>query len=359
VSGDKRAPRVSVVIPTFNRSDLLKQAIASVLGQSLTDIEVLVSDNGSTDDTAAVVAAFDDDRLRHLPLEANVGMIANLDRCLTLGSAPYVLILHDDDVMQARNVEAKLAVADAHPEVAFVHSAFSFIDAGGQVTQQWMAWGLPIDPIETSETFIRRAFTSGSRVSPSGTLIRRSAIGDVHHEPEDKAANDMGLWLRIARHGSAGYLDEPLVALRRHAASLTVSSGVRTMAGGDEYAPTFETIAQMRLVMNRFAARFAGDPIPGAELRAMARKSTRSRLAGVVKTRAGPEAKRKDVFDLFVEASRIEPTLALSADGVELLATIVGGKSGGELVNRARPGLRSVRARLTEADGRTRARSES
>ncbi len=330
-----------------------------MLGQSLADIEVLVSDNSSTDDTAAVVASFDDDRLQHCPLEANIGMIANLDRCLTLGSAPHVLILHDDDVMHPRNVEAKLAVAEAHPDVAFVHSAFSFIDADGHVTQERMAWGLPIDPIETSETFIRRVFTSGSRVSPSGTLIRRRAIGDVHHEPEDKAANDMGLWLRIARHGSVGYVDEPLIALRRHAASLTVSSGVRTMADGDEYAPTFETIAQMRLVMNRFAARFAGDPIPGAELRALARKSTRSRLAGVVRDRAGPEPKRKDVLDLFVEASRIEPTLAFSADGVELLATIVGGRAGGELVSRVRPGLRSARARLTAAAGRTPARPES
>jgi hypothetical protein len=359
VPEDKRTPRVSVAIPTFNRAQMLKDAIASVLAQTCTEIEILVSDNASTDDTASVVASFDDQRLRHCPLETNVGMLGNLDRCLTLGRAPHIMILHDDDLMRPTNVAAKLAVVDAHPEVAFVHSAFAFIDVDGNVTQERMTWGLPVDPIESSETFIRRVFAHGSRVSPSGSLIRRSAIGDVRHESEEKAANDMGLWLRIARNGAAGFVDAPLVALRRHAGSLTVSSGVRTMSEDDEYAPTFETVSQMQLVMDRFAARFDGEPIPGSELRSLARRSTRSRLAGVVRAQAGPDPKRKDVLDLFVEASRIEPTLALSADGVELLATIVGGKTGGELVQRARPRLRSARARITGAAAPAPVRPES
>jgi hypothetical protein len=346
VSRDKRAPQVSVVIPTFNRAALLRDAITSALEQSVTNIEILVSDNGSTDDTASVVASFGDPRLQYWPLESNIGMIANLDRCLTLGRAPYLMILHDDDVMLRGNIEAKLAVAAKHPDVAFVHSAFSLIDADGRVTQDSMSFGLPIDPVETSETFIRRVFTVGSRVSPSGTLIRRGAIGDVHHEVADKAANDMGLWLRIARYGSVGYVDAPLIALRRHAASLTVSSGVSTMSDGDEYAPTFKTVTEMRVVMSRFASQFAGDPVSGRELRVRARRSTRSQLAAVIRHEAGPNPRRSDLVRLLRTGCRIEPTLPFCADGVELVAATIGGPSAAKLVHRARPGLRSVRSRV-------------
>jgi hypothetical protein len=337
------------VIPTFNRSGLLRHAIESVLDQSLSDIEILVSDNASTDDTAAVTASFGDPRVHYCPLESNLGMIANLDRCLTLGHAPYVSIFHDDDLMRPHNLASKVAVLDDHADVVFVHSAFSYVDGAGDVTRDWMAWGRPISPFESPATFIRRVFRAGSRVSPSGTLIRRRLIRQVHHELEDQSANDVGLWLRLARHGSVAYLDEPLIALRRHSGSLTVTSGMRTMSDAGGYTPTFETTAQIRLVLDRFAARFPGDPVPARELRSLARRSTRTRLAAVISNRTGTNPSRADLVRLFTEASRIEPTLAFSADGVELLVKMVLGTGAASAVQRARPALRSARSRVRAA----------
>lgn len=348
--GDKRAPRVTVVIPTFNRASLLRESIESVLAQSFTDFELLVADNGSTDDTPRLVASIEDPRVGADRLETNIGMIGNLDRSLRMGTGPYLVVLHDDDLLHPRHLETTVAALDARPEVAFVHTAISFIDGDGRVTRERMAWGLPIDPFESSETFIRRVFTAGSRVSPSGTIVRRTALHDIRYDPDDKAANDMGLWLRIARHGEVAFVDQPLVAIRRHAASLTIASGVREMAQDDEYEATFETVEQMRIVMDRFADRFGGDPVPRWRLRALARKSSRSQLAGVIRHRAGTPPRRRDLAGLFVEASRIEPTLALSADGVELLATMVGGERAAALVHRVRPRLRSARARLRGSD---------
>src|SRR5205814_7529317 len=126
--GDKRAPRVTVVIPTFNRASLLRESIESVLAQSFTDFELLVADNGSTDDTPRLVASIEDPRVGADRLETNIGMIGNLDRSLSMGTGPYLVVLHDDDLLHPRHLETTVAALDARPEVAFVHTAISFID---------------------------------------------------------------------------------------------------------------------------------------------------------------------------------------------------------------------------------------
>ena len=84
------SPIVSVCIPTYNRAPLLAQAIQSVLGQTLQDFELLISDNASTDDTEAVVRSFDDPRIRYVRNEINLGGRANYDRCLQLASGSRV-----------------------------------------------------------------------------------------------------------------------------------------------------------------------------------------------------------------------------------------------------------------------------
>jgi hypothetical protein len=166
----------------------------------------------------------------------------------------------------------------------------------------------------------------------------------VHHEVDEKAANDVGLWLRLARYGTVAYLDTPLIALRRHSQSQTVSTGIRTLADAGGYAASFETIEQVRMVLDRFASRYGGDPVPARELRARARRSTRGRVATVIRHQAGSAGDRRELARLFARGLRVEPTLAVSADGVELLATIALGDGAASLVRRARPWLRSARA---------------
>src|SRR5688572_23564901 len=103
-------PLVTVTIPTYNRAHLLGPAIESVLAQSLQDVEIFISDNASTDETQKVVEGIDDPRVHYVRNERNLGVHANLSRGFTLGSAPYVCVLPDDDAMLPRNLERKVAM---------------------------------------------------------------------------------------------------------------------------------------------------------------------------------------------------------------------------------------------------------
>src|SRR5437870_9918513 len=93
--------KISVCVPTYNRAPLLRECLASLVRQTYRDIEIIVSDNCSTDDTPAVMAECTDPRLRYYRNDTNIGPYPNLNRCLELAKGDYVCILHDDDVYAA------------------------------------------------------------------------------------------------------------------------------------------------------------------------------------------------------------------------------------------------------------------
>src|SRR4051794_21609038 len=91
-------PKISVCIPTYNRARYLPTALRSVFGQTLQDFELVVYDDFSTDDTAAVVTAFSDDRLRFFRQPHNVGIARNRNSCLSEARGEYIAWLDSDDV---------------------------------------------------------------------------------------------------------------------------------------------------------------------------------------------------------------------------------------------------------------------
>ena len=110
-------PLVTICIPTYNRPDMLRVSLQSVLWQSYRNLEVIVSDNASDSDTRAVVDSFGDGRVRVDRLQANIGLHGNLTRCLHLGNGIYRVMLPDDDLMLPGNVECKVAFFETHPQV--------------------------------------------------------------------------------------------------------------------------------------------------------------------------------------------------------------------------------------------------
>ncbi|MCC5605246.1 glycosyltransferase family 2 protein [Nostoc sp. CHAB 5834] len=97
-SQESQQPLVSVVIPTYNRPEYLKQAIASAIKQTYQNIEIIVSDNCSSENPQALVASFGDSRIRFWRHQQNVGMIANQQHGFNMARGKYVASLHDDDI---------------------------------------------------------------------------------------------------------------------------------------------------------------------------------------------------------------------------------------------------------------------
>jgi len=213
------SPKVSVCIDAFNYADFLPKAIESVLGQTLRDLEVIIVDDCSTDDSYAVACRYaqQDHRVRVHRNPVNLGMVKNRNACLKLAQGEFVKFVHADDYLSAPDALAKLvAKLEANPAASLVACAMQFVRADGSLK-------------ETSPRhFLDRRFLAGTTVitrclveqknligGPSATLFRRSRAGRGFDEALFHAA-DLEMWFHLLEQGCFGYVAEPLVAYRWH-----------------------------------------------------------------------------------------------------------------------------------------------
>jgi glycosyltransferase involved in cell wall biosynthesis len=261
-----KSPTVTVCIPTYNRSSLLLTSLQSVLRQAFRDLEVIVSDNASTDDTQDVVRSFDDPRVKYERLPENIGLFGNLSRCLQLGSGRYRVVLPDDDLMLPGNIERKVAFLDSHPSAGMVHSGFRFLDDDGEPAGPIRNWArLSEDTLEPGPAFIHRSLALGGLVCVSSVMLRSSLVEQEKFDADDGPYADMALWLRVASRGDVGFLPDALSGLRVHSSS--ASSAFRTVVvKGERHVLTTHHADALRRAHGRFVANAELDPGTRREL---------------------------------------------------------------------------------------------
>ena len=133
-------PKVTVVIPTFNRAHYLAEAIQSVLNQTVADYELIVVDDGSTDETSAVLAGFKDPRLCVFRQEHR-GISAAMNAGLRAARGEYIARLDSDDVWFADLLEQETAVLDSHPDVGVVYARAQAMSANGTPREHYVGQG--------------------------------------------------------------------------------------------------------------------------------------------------------------------------------------------------------------------------
>jgi glycosyltransferase involved in cell wall biosynthesis len=129
-------PLVSIGLPVFNGANYLRQAIATILDQTYTDLELIISDNASTDDTPRICeeAARKDARVRYSRLPANVGAAANYNRVFEQARGAYFKWAAHDDVLAPTFVERAVDLLESQPLVVLCSSRTGRIDANGKIT---------------------------------------------------------------------------------------------------------------------------------------------------------------------------------------------------------------------------------
>ena len=259
-------PAVTVCIPTYNRRELLSASLQSVLRQSWTDVEIIVSDNASTDDTAEYIRSIDDPRLRYERLETNIGLFGNLSRALSLGSGRYRVMLPDDDLMLPGNLEAKVRFLDEHPSAGMVHSAFRYLDQYAQPFGPTESWSrLTEDTLEPGPSFIRRSLAHGGIVCVSSVMMRSDLVADEKFDPDDGPYADIALWLRIAAQSDVGFLTAPLSGYLVHGSSASSGFNVVRVSKGQHRMTNHHADAVLQ-AHGRFVQRADLDPELRAEL---------------------------------------------------------------------------------------------
>jgi glycosyltransferase involved in cell wall biosynthesis len=212
-------PSVSVVMPTYNADRYLGQAIDSILSQTHQAFELLVVDDGSTDDTPGLLASYaeSDPRVRVIS-QSNQGVSAALNRGIADASAAWVAIMHSDDVALSGRIERQLRAAAEMPDVVAWGTYAFHIGANGK------RLGLGQVGFTTREEF-RSARARGKPIwliHPT-SLLRRDVLLQVGgYDPFFDCGEDLDLFSRMADRGPVLALPEPLLLYRVHSESNTL-----------------------------------------------------------------------------------------------------------------------------------------
>jgi glycosyltransferase involved in cell wall biosynthesis len=212
-----RPPLVSVVIPTYNREALLREAVGSVLTQTYREWELIVVDDGSTDGTAAYLGAVGHPRVTVIrrPHSANPALLRNTGVRASRGD--YVAFLDSDDVWFPDKLDRQVRDALEHPECGWSYTGLVHIDGRGRETAGHRAWvpyrGWILEPL----------LDGRATAQTSTVMIERALFDSVGGFDESLLrCQDYDLWLRLAERSETTVLETPLVGFRQHAGNTRV-----------------------------------------------------------------------------------------------------------------------------------------
>ena len=222
---------VSILIPTYQGARHIAAAIDSVLAQGIDDLEIVVTDDNSSDGTAEIVAAYADPRIRLERNPANLGAEGNWNRALSLARGTYVKLLPQDDLLLPGSLAAQVAVlaADTAERIALVFGAREIVDTHGKViTRRGLRGGRPgrIAAAALATACVRK----GTNVigEPGAVLFRRSlAERTGGFDGQQGYVIDLDYWLRLLAHGDAWYMERPVSVFRVSSGSWSVAIGTR------------------------------------------------------------------------------------------------------------------------------------
>lgn len=255
-------PRISICVPTHNRQNLLPFAIESVLAQTISDWELIVCDDGSSDETPELMAHYQaqDQRIRYIRHPQQVGKSNNMRSGFEAATGDYFIKFDDDDRLTPEFLAKTSAILDAQVEVDFVGTDHWIIDDQNQQqleqteanTQQWGRSQLPAgvitNPVEV--IFSQQSLQIGA------TLFRRCALQEVDYmRPNLQNCEDNDLLLRLVIAGKqAYYLPERLMEYRVHSGQKGTGRAIQYLQDKLHYLqhfqfdlPKIEAIRQTRI----------------------------------------------------------------------------------------------------------------
>jgi hypothetical protein len=201
-------PRVSVVMAVHNGGRYLEPAVESILGQTFTDFEFVIVDDGSTDSTAEVLRRYEaSDRRVRMHHQENAGLVASLNRGCGQARGGYIARMDADDLSFPDRLARQVEFLDRHPKVAVVGSAVMRIDDSGREIKR--------NVCPTSHAEIVEALREYTCFTHPSVMLRAAALADVGgYRPAYRAAEDYDLWLRLSERFELANLPDPLLYYR-------------------------------------------------------------------------------------------------------------------------------------------------
>lgn len=203
-----------MILPVYNGAEHLAGSIDSILAQSLKDLELLIVDDCSSDDSLAIAGSYQDTRVRVIALEHNGGLAAALSAGIQLASAPIIARQDQDDISDARRLERQLAVLDENPGTVLVGTWALIVSPAPE--GGWVPAGHHRHPVTDDELRLRLLWNNP--FVHSSVVFRRSAFdlaGGYGTDPVVSFPEDYDLWSRMAPLGELANIGEELVTYRQ------------------------------------------------------------------------------------------------------------------------------------------------
>ncbi len=207
-------PRVSVIMPVYNRAAMVVAAARSVLRQTFTDFELIVVDDASSDGSGAAVAELGDPRaiVLHTPVNVGAGGARNLGLASARGE--YIAFLDSDDLSLPHRLARQVAFLDVSPRIGLVGSWSAVIDSAGKHTGRLRRYPCMHADIEARQLF-------RCCIPQSSVLVRRELLGNDPYDVAHRYGEDWALFLNLAQRTRLANLPEALILSRRHTGQLS------------------------------------------------------------------------------------------------------------------------------------------
>jgi len=213
-------PKVSIVIPTFNRGSVIERTLSSILAQTYADYEIIVVDDGSADDTKQRVAAFGE-RVRYL-YQANKGVSAARNKGIRKARGQYIAFCDSDDLFVPTKLEKQMSYIESNPSCKFLYS-----------------WYYKVYQNKTKDEIVRRTnsckdlncfryclITRKIEVRTSTVIVKKDCFKKVGLFNEGYwKTEDWDMWLRLAKHYLGACIAEPLTVCVRHDKNISRKTG--------------------------------------------------------------------------------------------------------------------------------------
>jgi glycosyltransferase involved in cell wall biosynthesis len=203
--------QVSIVMPVYNGEEFLKSAIESILKQTFIAFELIIINDGSTDDSEVIIQSFSDERIRYINHVKDRGLVAALNTGISVAIGKYIARMDADDICLPNRIAAQFEFMEQYPNVVLLGTQLQVL-GGGKISHMYC---------ESDE--LKASLLIGASFAHPTVMLRKSTIveNNLKYEEAYLHAEDYSLWSQICQYGDIRNLNEIGIQYRKHPKQIT------------------------------------------------------------------------------------------------------------------------------------------